>query len=395
MTVVAFIAQWAFWGCLALIVYTYFLYPLVLFLAYSLSQIRRDWGYLTTRRGRRVPSLASRQLPPVSLIIAAYNEQDYLSDKLANIRQLDYPPEKLEVLFVSDGSTDRTNQILSTVNDSRVRAILLPTRRGKPTALNHAVAQARHDILVFSDAATLFERDAVKNLIRHFSDPTLGVVCGALQFRATPESQQTEGVYWKYESMLRLMEARLGATLTASGAIYALRRCCFSQLAPDTVIEDFIVPMNARKLGYRVVYDPEAVAIEFAAPTVGREFTRRVRLAVGSFRALGDLARIPMDGFAPLAFVSHKLLRWTVPFLLIGLLVSNSFLLLGVGYRIAFVAQFLFYLWAALGFLFRHRAQRVRYALVGYFLLAMNLAFLVGFIRFLTGREEITWQRVH
>ena len=395
MAIATLFSEWVFWICASLIVYSYLAYPVLLFVAYSLSQIRRDWRYLTQRRERRVSSPEPEQLPEVSLVIAAYNEEDRLPEKLANLQQLDFPPEKLEVILVSDGSTDRTNHILSATEDPKIRSILLPDRKGKPTALNHGVAHASHEVLVFSDGATLFEPHAVKNLVRHFSDPAVGVVCGALGFEATPESRQTEGVYWKYESMLRLMESRLGATLTASGAIYALRRCCFQELAPNTVIEDFVIPMNARKLGYRVVYDPEAVGTEFAAPTVSGEFTRRVRLAVGSFRALRELTRVPLDGSATFAFASHKLARWIVPFMLIGLLFSDILLLANVFYRLVFICQFLFYIWAGLGFVFRKQAQGVRFALIGYFLLAMNLAFLVGFFRFVTGREEVTWERAH
>jgi cellulose synthase/poly-beta-1,6-N-acetylglucosamine synthase-like glycosyltransferase len=202
-------------------------------------------------------------------------------------------------------------------------------------------------------------------------------------------------VYWKYESMLRLMEARLGATLTASGAIYALRRTCYQPLPPASIIEDFLIPMNARMQGYRVIYDPEAVATEFAAATVAAEFTRRVRLAVGSFYALRDLLRIPMRGFTMLAFISHKLLRWLVPFFLIAMLVSNTLLFNRPYYGVMLVGQAFFYVWASLGFLFRKQMQGVRFALVGYFLLAMNLAFLVGFFRYLAGRQEVTWQRVN
>jgi len=201
-------------------------------------------------------------------------------------------------------------------------------------------------------------------------------------------------VYWRYESALRLMEGRLGATLAASGAIYALRRECYIPLTADVLIDDFVIPMHARKQGYRVVFDPEAVATEFAAESVRDEFTRRVRLAVGSFRALGEFLRIPLPPFTFVAFVSHKVLRWTLPFLMIGLLVSNVWLLDGVFYRTTFIAQLLFYGWAALGFLFRDRMRRVRFGLIGYFLLSIHFAFLVGFARYLTGREKATWRRV-
>ena len=386
--------KYVFWACLSLLAYTYLIYPLLLFLGYTAAQVRRDWRYLTQRRNRRRESLEDNSLPTVSLVTAVYNEESVLGKKLVNLRQIDYPPEKLELLFVSDGSTDRTNALLTAQVEKGIKLIALAKRRGKAEALNVGVASASHEILVFSDASTVFARGAVRQLARHFSDPTVGVVCGALSGEGTAESDQTEGVYWKYESMLRLMEARLGVTLTASGAIYAIRRKCYSPLAADTWIEDFVIPMRIRRSGYKVVYDPETTARDVAAASIGGEFTRRVRLAVGSFRALSELARMPLDPLVALAFFSHKLLRWLVPFLLIGLLVSNLTLWGNLFYQVLLAAQFTFYLWAGIGFLFRKRMQKVRYALLGYFLVAMSAAFLIGFLRYLLNRGEIAWQRV-
>lgn len=383
-----------FWLCFVLVAHTYVLYPVFLFVACALVQAGRDWRYAGTRRERRTPVVRAEALPRVSLIIPAYNEETHLPGKLANLKVLDYPEDRLEVIFVSDGSTDATNAILQGIEQPNVHTLLLAKRGGKSSALNHAVDQAKHEILVFSDAATLFEPDAVRKLVRHFTDPGVGVVCGALQFEATAESRQTEGVYWTYECMLRLMEARLGATLTASGAIYALRRRCFAPLPADTLVEDLLVPMNARRAGYRVLYDPEAVATDFAASTVAGEFTRRVRVATGSFRILTYLLRIRLGPMTTFAFVSHKLLRWILPFNLIGLLVASAILSRRQFYGTVLLAQVLFYTWAGLGYLFRQRAQRIRYALIGYYLLAIHLAYLVGFYRFLTGRRETAWQRV-
>lgn len=387
--------QALFWVCLLLVLFSYFLYPTILFVAYSLCQIRRDWKYLISRQDSRTPSPTGEQVPTVSVVIAAHNEENVLAAKIANTRKLDYPIDKLEVIFVSDGSTDRTNQILQDVDDSHIHIALLSKRSGKATAINNGVALARHDILIFSDAATLFAPDAIKKLVRHFCDQSVGVVCGSLQFRATQESRQTEGLYWKYESMLRLMEGRLGATLTASGAIYAIRRVCFRELAPDTILEDLMIPLHARKQGFQIVYDPEALAEDSSALSVTGEFTRRVRLAVGSFRAFRDLIQTPLNGFTVLAFFSHKLLRWIVPFLLIGIVVSSGLLVRLPLYRAALAIQGILCIWAALGYLFPHRMKRIRFGLIGYFWLAMNVAFLVGFWRFLFGHGDESWQRVN
>ncbi len=374
-----------FWACFFLVVYTYLLDPVVLFLA---SATARRWGRSAVAPGGGV-------LPSVSLVIAAHNEERYLTDKLANLAALDYPRDRLEILFVSDGSTDGTNEILGRAAQAgTITLVTLPSRGGKSNALNQAVPRAKHDVLVFSDAATLFAPDAVREMVQHFADPRVGVVCGALQFQASAESRQTEGLYWRYESLLRLMESRIGVTLTASGAIYALRRECFVPLSADTLVEDLVVPMTARRLGFRVLYDPNARGTDFAAPTVAGEFSRRVRIATGSFRALGGLLRGPLDPVTAFAFVSHKLLRWMLPFLLIGMLVTSATMVDSPLYRALFVLQVLFYAWALAGYLLRPRIQRIRYALVPYYLLAIHVAFLVGFVRYLCGRREIEWRQV-
>ncbi len=383
-----------FWACLVLIAYAYALYPAVLFLAYSTAQVYRDWLYVVSRRNRRAAAPAVDELPSATLIVPAYNERARLPEKIKNVNDLHYPREKLEIVIVSDGSTDGTEAILQAVEDPRIRKILLPVRQGKANALNEGVRQSRNDILIFSDASTLFMPDAVEKLVRHFSDPRVGAACGALQFQGSQESQQTEGVYWRYESMLRLMESRLGATLTASGAIYALRRECYPTLRPDTLIEDFVIPMNARRMGYGVVYDPEAIATEVAASTVSGEFTRRARLAAGSFRALGQLLRTRQPVLTLWAFLSHKFLRWIVPFLLLVVLISNACLILNPLYRLLFALQLLFYAWAIAGFLVRRRPRRVPFGRLAYFVTAMNLAYLVGFVRYVAGRAPATWQRV-
>lgn len=384
-----------FWLSVFLVLHTYLLYPLLLVVASAVVQTWRDLRYLHSRGERRRTLPEPLPLPGVSLIIPAYNEERHLPDKLQNLRALDYPPDRLQIIFVSDGSTDSTNDILRSAERDGLEVIYLPTRGGKSAALNRAVAGCRHEIVVFSDAATLFARDAVKKLVRHFADPQVGVVCGALQFRASAESRQTEGVYWGYESMIRLMESRLGVTLSGSGAIYALRRRCFVPLAADTLVEDLVVPMNARGLGFRVLYDPEARATDFAASTVAGEFTRRVRIATGSFQVLGRLLRAPLDARTKFAFVSHKVLRWIIPFLLIGMFVSSATLWAQPFYRALFLGQVLFYAWGALGYLLRARVQRVRYMLLGYYLVAIHLAFLVGFVHFLFRHNEAGWRRVH
>jgi cellulose synthase/poly-beta-1,6-N-acetylglucosamine synthase-like glycosyltransferase len=395
MRALSVVAAIVFWTSFATVVYTYFIYPFILLVLFAVTQVRTDLYYLLNRLDRRAGRLDHEEIPAVTVVIPAYNEEKHLDSKLSNIRALDYPREKLQVIVVSDGSADRTNEILRTIKEPYIESVILDLRGGKANALNCAVARARHDLLIFSDASTLFETDTVLKLVRHFRDPRLGAVCGALRFHASSESQQTEGVYWKYESALRLMESRLGATLNASGAVYALRRAAYSPLPDGAILDDLLIPMNARRLGYRVIYDPEASATDFAAETIRGEFARRVRIAAGSFQALPELMRVRLGAVAAFSFFSHKLLRWVLPFFLIALLISNCFLVGRPLYLCFAVLQVAIYLWALLGVACYERLRRVRYALVGHFLVAMNAAFLVGFFRYLKNRQAVEWERVN
>jgi biofilm PGA synthesis N-glycosyltransferase PgaC len=381
------------WCALGLIAYAYVFYPMLLWLAYAGVQLARDWRYLGRRRDRRAS--APPQWPGLSLVIAAHNEARFLPDKLANLRQLDYPAGQLQVIFVSDGSEDETAEILRQAEG--IELIVLPQRGGKAQALNAGVQRARHPLLVFTDAATLLAPDALRCLARHFSDVRVGAVCGALEFRSTEESQRTEGRFWRYESLLRLMEARLGISLTASGALYALRRECWQPLGARTLLDDFLIPMRACAAGFAIRYDPEAQAVDFAAASVEGEFLRRVRLAAGSFRALAALWRMPMPARTRVALVSHKLLRWIVPFCLPLLLAANAILALApggaAGYRVLLAAQMAFYALAFAGMRRRPPRPAPRLARAAYYVLAMNAAFVVGLVQVLAGRDQGVWRR--
>jgi cellulose synthase/poly-beta-1,6-N-acetylglucosamine synthase-like glycosyltransferase len=384
-----------FWCAVALVIYAHIGYPVVLFVCYGLVQIKRDWQFLHHRRDRRRAELADAELPTVTLLFAAYNEEEHLAEKLENTKQLNYPAGKLQVVIVSDGSSDRTNAILRANDDPSFEIVIRTERAGKCAALAVAVERARNSIFVLCDGSTMFASDALRKLVRHFQDPAIGAVCGALSFQCNAESSQTEGLYWKYETALRLMEARLGATLTPSGAIYAVRGDIYLPPSPDVLVDDILTLMNVRSAGFEVHYDPEAKAVDFPATSVAGEFHRRVRIGTGSFRALPALLRVPKTRFTSFAFFSHKLLRWILPVLMILILVSNLFLLREPFYRFTLIAQLLILLWAAMGFVFRKPLSGVRFSLVGYFLVAMNLAFLVGLLRSLSGGKEVAWQRTN
>jgi cellulose synthase/poly-beta-1,6-N-acetylglucosamine synthase-like glycosyltransferase len=387
------ITQWTFWICAGAVAYAYALFPMALWAVCRLARFRhrrKDDLASTVPEGVSVPS----HWPRVSLLVAAYNEEIRLPAKLRNLDEINYPRNLIECIVVSDGSTDDTDRILAAAERPGLRSFRLPARLGKPTALNLAAAKASGDIFVFSDASTALAPDAVSRLVRHFSDERIGVVCGSVDFQRTEESAATEGVYWRYETALRRMEAQIGATLTASGALYAVRRSCFRPLAPGAILDDFLIPMAARRLGYRVEYDPEARSQEVAAASVNGEFARRVRLAAGGFQSLGTLTRGALSSPAVFwTFLSHKLLRWLAPVFLIGLFAASVALRERPAYGLALALQLVFFLWALLGWACCERLKGVRFALVGYFLLAMNVALLVGLARSLAGRQAVTWTR--
>lgn len=383
-----------FWTCLFWCVYVYVLYPLLLLNACAIVQARRDWTYFSHRGDRRHRNTAAEGLPFVSIVIPVHNEANHLREKLENLRALDYPADRLEAIFISDGSTDESNAILQ-AEAAPFRVVINSRQQGKAETLNRGVALASHPILVLCDAATILSPDAVRQLVRHFEAPHVGAVCGALQFRANAESRRTEGLYWRYESTIRLMEARLGATLTASGALYALRRECYRPLQSRDLLDDFVIPMNARALGYAVHYDPEATAVDVAGSSIEEEFTRRVRLAVGSFRALVPLLRVPLNWRTRWALLSHKVGRWLLPFVLLPMLVATLLLVPRPVYTAALAAQVGFYLLALLGMWLRRNGGRaqVKIASLAYYLLAMNAAFVVGFALLVFRHGETKWQR--
>lgn len=379
-----------FWICLAWLLYTYVLYPVCLFAAAGWKQFAADLRQARGAADRRRAFAAEADLPSVSLIMAAHNEAAVLAGKLHNLSALDYPPDRLEFVLVSDGSSDGTARLLSHWGDARARCLVLPERRGKAAALNAGVAAARHSILVFCDAATLLEPGAIRRLVRHFAAPGVGVVCGALHFRQSEESRHTEGLYWRYETLLRAMEARLGATPTPSGALYALRRAAFRPLPAGALLDDLLLLWTARRLGYGVVQDASARGEEIAASSVRAEFDRRVRIALGSFRALPACWGFPMGVAVRWVFLSHKLMRWLVPWFALGLFAASLALARQPGYRVVLALEAAVLIWAGAGALFRRWMMRIPGGLAAYFLLAMNLALAVGLCRCLAAQAGIS-----
>jgi cellulose synthase/poly-beta-1,6-N-acetylglucosamine synthase-like glycosyltransferase len=373
-----------FWLSAGTIFYTYAGYPVIILILSTL--------FPGTKSNRNT----AKCFPRVSLLIAAHNEQDVIEARIENALASDYPAENLEVVIASDGSTDATADIAARYAHRGVRLIHSELRRGKADTINAAIPRLTGDIVVLSDANTQVDPDALRNLARWFTDPAVGVVCGRLELTDPDTGLNADGVYWRYETFLKRCEGRLGALLGANGAIYAIRRRLLGPIPTGAIIDDFVIPLLAKlKTDCRIVYDDQAIAREEAAPTIGAEFRRRARIGEGGFQAIALLWRLldPRRGWIALAFFSHKILRWCVPFCLLATLLSGALLWKHPLYQTALLLQIAFYaisLAAALSGRKIPRGFRM-----GQMFVAMNAALFVGFWKWWIGNENSgVWEHV-
>lgn len=376
------------------VAYSYVLYPFVLALVVGVVQTLRDAKYVFKKAERR--SRDDAPLPHVAVVISAFNEERHLQQRIDNLLALDYPPELLRAYIGSDGSKDGTGAILAACTDDRIKAFVYEQNRGKASVLNDLVAQAIEPIVVFSDANTFFERSALKKLLIHFSDPRVGGVCGELRLMGAGQQNQ-DSLYWRLEQYLKFFEARIGGLLGANGAIYAIRRSLWQPLASDTICDDFCVAMNVAAARHRLVYEPTAWAEEDTPEAIGDEYQRRIRIGIGNFQALVRhpeyLTRASIG--TVFAYVSHKVLRWIAPhLLLLGLLASLCLALQSWQWALFSLLQLVAYLGAAAAYRISERGRTLPSVLrIPAFLFALNWAFLVASKRYATGQYSGSWRR--
>jgi len=373
--------KWVFWMSATFIAYTYLGYPLWLW-------IRSRWCRKPVRSGPYIPFL--------SIIMIVRNEEKVLPRKLRNLLDLNYPDESLEIVMVSDGSTDSTNQILSehTANP-RIRVILNPQQQGKAAGLNAAMSSVRGEIVVFTDARQQIEPDAIRVLVENFADPEIGCASGELMLGdpETGEAEQGMGVYWRIEKAVRELESAVGSVVGATGAIYGVRRKLLVNVPDEAILDDVYIPMHVVRRGARVIFDPRARAWDSPDQGTAREFTRKVRTLSGNYQLL-QLAPWLLTSANPLRFqfVSHKVLRLVVPFALLATLLA-SFLTPGVFYRGAVILQLAFYTLSFLGLAhFLRRGPLARVADAARTFVLLNTAAMVAFANFAVGRNA-AWKR--
>lgn len=381
-----------FWSLLALEFYTYLGYGLVL---YFLLRLKRVFV------GRYVPPVPSNW-PKVALVVPAYNEGEWILEKAKNCLELDYPKELLDVLFVTDGTTDGSQELLSGIEG--IRWSHLPERRGKAAAENRAMQLIHAPVVVFCDANTLLNKEAIKNLVRHYENPRVGGVSGEKRILVQSGDGTTgsgEGLYWKYESTLKKWDAELWSIVGAAGELVSFRTDLVEDLEEDSILDDFMQSMRIAQKGYRFMYDSEAYAMERPSADVKEELKRKYRIAAGGWQSMVRLWRVLLPLPNPVLtwqYVSHRVLRWSISALVLPFLfVMNAWLLVAAFsevYALLFFAQLGFYALAAKGWYEDLRGRKSKLGYVAYYFALMNYAVWRGFFRYWKGEQSGIWERV-
>jgi cellulose synthase/poly-beta-1,6-N-acetylglucosamine synthase-like glycosyltransferase len=378
----------SFWVSVSIVAYTYVGYGAVI---YVFSKFRKAIKFTEND---------DNGLPEVTLLIAAYNEERFIDEKIRNTSELDYPKEKLQVFIVTDGSTDATPEIVSRYPD--IRHFHEPGRKGKIHAVNRVMKYVNTPVTVFCDANTYLNAGAIRKLVRHYQDEKTGGVAGEKRILKKDEDNASgagEGMYWKYESFLKKKDAEVYSIVGAAGELFSIRTKLYEPPDENMIIEDFYLSMRIVSKGYRFAYEPEAFASETASVSVEEEWKRKVRICAGAFQAMKKLTYLlnPFRyGILTFQYISHRVLRWTLaPLALPIAFVSNFGLALGNNavYKLILALHVSFYGLAFAGYLFRDKTIKIKGFFVPYYFAVMNAAVYAGLIRYLRGRQSVVWER--
>lgn len=381
-----------FWLNVLIVVYTYLVYGLIL-LILNLLFFKKNQSTKTEN-------------PKVSILIAAYNEEDWIVEKINNTLSLDYPAELLKVIVITDGSTDGTFQ--------KAKSCAVPTgrsvevyhqneRKGKLAAIERIMPLVKTPITIFTDANTHLNQQAIQHLVRHYDNPNIGAVAGEKRISSTNKDEASsagEGMYWKYESLLKRWDAQLYSAVGAAGELFSIRTALYENIPADTLIEDFYLTMTVLRKGYRIAYAADAYALEGASVSVGEELKRKIRIAAGGLQAswrLRDLLNPLRYGVFSWQFFSHKILRWTLaPLALPIVFVLNLLLAFSIGqlYIGLLILQMLFYLLALMGWIFEKKQLKIKAFFIPYYFCVMNYSVFLGFARLLKGQQTVLWEKV-
>jgi len=383
-----------FWICLVIVFYTYIGYGILLYVLLMLKRLL----------GKKEPQPivpADDQLPDVTLMICAFNEEDIIHEKMANIRQLDYPREKLCVMWVTDGSNDHSNELLKQYDE--VTLVYSPERRGKAAAMQHGLSVNKAEYVVFTDANTMLNSNAIREIVSQFMKPNVSCVSGEKRVAARVEGQvaaEGEGLYWKYESTLKRWDGELYSAMGAAGELFAVRMAHYRAAPSNALLDDFMMSMLIVKDGHRIAYTSEAYATEYGSADMHEESKRKRRIAAGGLqsiwwlRSLMNPIRYPLVSFL---FISHRVLRWSVTPLALVLLIPLNMALVAMGagmtYTIIGLLQVLFYLATFIGWLMARAGRKSRLFYVPYYFVFMNVNVFRGIGYLCTHNTSGTWEK--
>lgn len=382
-----------FWVALGIVFYTYVGYGIFLYILVKIKELFK---------GRYDPDYSKDALPEVTLLIAAYNEEDVVEYKMKNCNEIDYPKDLFKIVWVTDGSTDRTNDLLKEYDN--VTLLYEPARGGKTAAVNRAMRVITSPIIVLTDANTLLNKESILEIVARFIDPSVGCVAGEKRIAVAGSdvaSASGEGFYWRYESILKDLDSRLYSAMGAAGELYAIRKELYEEMGKATLLDDFIQSMRIVINGYRIVYSPEAYAVESGSLDMGEEKKRKVRIAAGGLQSiymLPELLNIFKRPLVSFQYISHRVLRWSLtPILLFLLLPLNIILAIGdqgLVYVLLLMAQLLFYFMSIAGAILASRRIKVKLLFIPYYFMFMNFNVLRGVVYLIKkSKGDGTWEK--
>lgn len=385
--------EFIFWICLVIVFYTYIGYGIVLYLMVKVKELFCKENDMSTPE--------AKSLPEVTLLIAAYNEEDVVEEKMKNSLALDYPADKLHFMWVTDGSTDQTNTMLERYGC--VKILYQSERQGKTSALNRAMDYVNTPIVVFTDANTMINRESIREIVACFEDSKVGCVAGEKRIAMKEKDNAAgggEGLYWKYESALKRLDGRLYSAMGAAGELFSIRTELFEKMDSDTLLDDFILSMRIVQRGYKIAYCAEAYAIENGSADMNEERKRKVRIAAGGLQSiwrLRELMNVFKHGIISFQYVSHRVLRWSVTPLALFALLPLNVLLVFVSdnpvYGVLLVAQILFYALAYGGYVLSKKQIKNKYLYVPYYFTFMNINVVKGVFYLNKKKGSGTWEK--
>ncbi|KHJ38038.1 beta-monoglucosyldiacylglycerol synthase [Pedobacter glucosidilyticus] len=383
-----------FWFSLFVVFYAFLGYGILLFILIKLKRIFKP--------KKDIKNLVDSHLPSTTLLIAAFNEEDFIEEKIQNCLAIDYPKDKFQILFITDGSSDQTPQVISQYKD--IELLHQDNRAGKMAAIKRAMPHIRGEITVFTDANTFLNPEAIKELVKHYQIAKVGAVAGEKRIMVDEKADASaagEGFYWKYESALKKWDYELYSSIGAAGELFSIRTALYQPVESDTIIDDHMIAMRIAEQGYIIAYEPEAYAIETASENSAEELKRKIRIVAGGIQSIFRLKKAANPFNNPILtfqYISHKVLRWAVtPALMLVAFILNCLIVYQYPdlllYQVILLMQVLFYTASALGWFLEQKKLKIKLFFIPYYFCLMNYAALAGTIRYFKGQQSAAWEK--